>query len=177
MSINAEYEFYSDLPVGFYYEPVTNVRSNSATVSSDTNFTDLGRYEGAYEDTTKTISSLSEAIQSSRDVLYGESIPDFGMIMNSTEANSVVHTEFNIEEVSQNQYASHIETIPSEPAKRKYIINMGVSAKRAKNQNDAVEPCAVCSMPSIKGKPGKPCIKCDLWIHNKCLKQHLPSCV
>ena len=96
--------------------------------------------------------------------------------MSSTEAHYVFHTQFNLEKVSPNQYTSNIETIPSQRAKRKELINFGVSAKRAKNQNDAAESCGVCLMPSIKGKPGNHCDKCDTWIHNKCLKQHLPSC-
>ena len=62
------------------YEPVTTVQSNSTFVSSvskpDSNSADLGRYEGAYEDQAISMASLSNAVQSSRDILYGDSIDE-----------------------------------------------------------------------------------------------------
>ena len=114
---------------------------------------------------------MSHAIQSSRDLLYGNSINDddnsrnFEMVVNCTESHVVIHT------------ARSLDVVQS-PAKRTQLLNIGVSSKRAKLQNHiADESCVVCSFPSIKGKPGKNCPKCDHSIHNKCLKQHSPSCV
>ena len=52
-------------------------------------------------------------------------------------------------------------------AKKTKLICISVSSKRAKIQNHiADESCAVCSLPSIIGKPGKNCLKCDHWMHN-----------
>ena len=89
------------------------------------------------------------------------------MIMNSTESHAVIPAARFIDDSPTQQ---------TRPAKRTQIINMGVSAKRSKNQNGSDVSCHVCSLQSIKGKPGKNCNNCDLWIHNKCMKLHVPSC-
>ena len=68
MSINADYDFYSDFQVRIKYEPVTTAQSNSTSVSSvsnpGSNSADHGRYKGAYENRAISMASLSNAVQS-----------------------------------------------------------------------------------------------------------------
>ena len=113
------------------------------------------------------MTSLSNAIQSSRDLLYrylinGVDLPYFPTQMNSTVQPTARSTDY-----SPSQKAR--------PAKRTQIINIGIS-KRTKGQNGTVESCFVYYFLSIKGKSGKNCNQCDLWIHNKCLKLHVLGC-
>lgn len=91
------------------------------------------------------MASLSNAVQSSRDILYGDSnndceLPNFAMIMNFTESHAVIPTARLID-VSPTQQ--------TRPAKRTQIINIDVSSKRSKNQNSADVSCDLCNLQSI----------------------------
>ena len=150
MSKSAEYDFYSEPPVGIYYEPIPNYQSNSATSAS---VSDLGRYEGAYEETAIRRESFVDVLQSSRQLLYGDlmtgsDLPNFAMILNSTVSHAVIPSARSNEETPSQ---------PTRPTKRTELINIGVSSQRSKKQNDESESCVVCSLPLIKGKPGKNC--------------------
>ena len=116
-SINAEYDFYSEPQIGFHHEPITSVQSS-----------DLGPNKEAYEERTIRLDSLSHAIQSSRDLLYGNSINDddnsrnFEMVVNCTESHAAIPTAISLDVIQS-------------PAKRTQLINIGVSSKRANLQN------------------------------------------
>lgn len=56
---------------------------------------------------------------------------------------------------------------------RKYRDNENVVVSTTtKTSINYVNSCVTCSCDERKGFRGNSCIKCKLWVHNKCLKKH-----
>ena len=164
------YDFLAEQAMPFYEEPTTSAQSYSSSYG-------VNRYEEVYNESNEISSmdsnprSLSEAIQSSRVLLYGDST-DLSVQSTRTQETQMTYAEEDTVIASSENTASQQIGIAT---KRKQLISIGFSNKRPKLPSpDTFESCVVCSSPPVKGKPGKKCTGCNSWIHNKCAKLHAP---
>ena len=161
----------------FYEAPISKKDKliNDQLQSYSTSY-GVNRYEQVYNESNEMSSmysnprSLSDAIQSSRVLLYG----DLSVQSTRTQETQMTYAEEDTVIASSENTASQQIGMAT---KRKQLISIGVSNKRPKLPSPLTfKSFVVCSSLPVKVKPGKKCTGCKSWIHNKCARLHAPLC-